>query len=131
MLAAGDERTAFACRLAEKAYKLGNSVWIRVDEDMLASMDDCLWTFKPESFVPHGIAEAATDITSQPVWLLTELPAGQCDLLINLSLRPLQPGNYAQRVAEVVIQDEAILQLTRKQYAAYKALGWALNTHKL
>lgn len=131
VLAAGDERAAFACRLAEKAYKLGNSVWIRVDAEALPSMDECLWTFKPESFVPHGIVAEGADLASLPVWLMTDLPEGHCDLLINLALRPLDPGDHAARVAELVTQDEPILQLTRKQYAVYKALGWTLNTHKL
>jgi DNA polymerase III subunit chi len=131
VLAAGDERTAFACRLAEKAFKLGNSVWIRVDEPMLAHMDESLWTFRPESFVPHAIASPQSDLKSLPVWVVSGLPEGHCDLLINLAMQPMDPDTKAARVAELVTQEDAILQLTRKQYALYKGLGWTLNTHKL
>ena len=46
-------------------------------------------------------------------------------------LKPLEPPQEAGRVVELVTQDAQVLQLTRQQYARYKALNWAINTHKL
>ena len=131
VLPPGEERIHFACRLAEKAYKLGNRVWLRLDETAMAAVDECLWTFKPESFVPHARYTPGA-LLNETVWLISELPANQaCDLLINLALSPLEPPINAGRVAELVNQDADILHLTRSQYSRYKALEWTINTHKL
>ena len=49
-------RRQFACKLAEKAYRLKNTVHIvagsRADAERL---DELLWTFRDGSFVPHHI----------------------------------------------------------------------------
>ncbi|MEY4590396.1 MAG: hypothetical protein RL497_2472 [Pseudomonadota bacterium] len=133
VLPAGEDRNHFACRLVEKAYKLGNRVWLRLDETAVAGMDEQLWHFKPESFVPHAVYPPGTaGANLDAVWLLSALPADQtCDLLINLARTPLEPPGNAGRVAELVNQDTEILTLTRQQYARYKALNWTINTHKL
>lgn len=132
VLPAGEERALFACRLIEKAYKLGNSVWVRLDVQEIDSMDTYLWTFKPESFVPHAAYNPSADLTSEVVWLVNDLPAGQCDMLVNLALSPLEPPTTtAGRIVEIVNQDAQILQLTRNQYSRYKTLEWTINTHKL
>ncbi|HEY6530188.1 MAG TPA: DNA polymerase III subunit chi [Cellvibrionaceae bacterium] len=132
VLPASEDRIHFACRLVEKAYKMGNSVWLRVDEQAIAAIDESLWTFKPESFVPHAAYNPAAQLTDCPVWLVTHLlPDGQCDLLVNLASQPLEPSTNAGRVAELVTQQADVLQLTRHQYARYKALEWTINTHKL
>ncbi|HMW49980.1 MAG TPA: DNA polymerase III subunit chi [Cellvibrionaceae bacterium] len=131
VLPAGEERHHFACRLIEKAYKLGNKVWLRLDEQQLAALDDALWTFKPEAFVPHAAFGPDAKLEDCPVWLMTQLPDGDCDLLVNLASTPLEPPPSAGRVVELVTQDAHILQLTRQQYARYKALNWVINTHKL
>jgi DNA polymerase III subunit chi len=131
VLPAGEDRIHFACRLVEKAYKMGNSVWLRVDEQAIAAVDESLWTFKPESFVPHAAYNQHAQLADCPVWLMTELPDGQCDLLVNLASQPLEPPTNAGRVAELVNQQADVLQLTRHQYARYKALEWTINTHKL
>lgn len=121
----------FACKLIEKAYKLGNSVWVRLDAQEIAAMDTYLWTFKPESFVPHAAYNPSANLTSEAVWLVNDLPAGQCDMLVNLALSPLEPPTTAGRIVEIVNQDAQILQLTRNQYSRYKTLEWTINTHKL
>lgn len=131
VLPAGEAREHFACRLIEKAYKLGNRVWLRLDEAMLAELDTQLWTFKPESFVPHEVYTPGAQLDGCPVWLITALPAGDCDLLVNLALSPLEPPQNVGRVVELVTQDAQILQITRQQYARYKGLNWDINTHKL
>ncbi len=146
VLPAGEERHLFACRLVEKAYKLGNKVWLRLDESALEQLDTSLWAFRPESFVPHQVFKAGASLADCPVWLMTQLPGEDsgredsapgnplpinCDLVVNLATRPLAPPANVGRVVELVSQEAHILQLTRQQYARYKALNWVINTHKL
>jgi DNA polymerase-3 subunit chi len=40
--------------LLEKTLAKGWRALVKLPEDMLAEMDDLLWTFRDESFLPHG-----------------------------------------------------------------------------
>ncbi|MEA2080825.1 MAG: DNA polymerase III subunit chi, partial [Pseudomonadota bacterium] len=52
-------RISFACRLADKAYRLGNRVFIHTESaEQSRRLDDLLWTFQQNSFVPHAIYQA-------------------------------------------------------------------------
>ena len=134
LLPPGGTRQAFACRLVEKVYKLGQSIWLRLDAADLLDMEQALWVFKPESFIPHQIFNSSATLANCPVWLINAdqtLPQAPCDLLINLALTPLQPGSNVARIAEIVPQDETIRRITRQQYTVYKALEWQMTTHTL
>ena len=63
-------------QLVGKALTAGHRIVVRSDDPgMLAKIDSALWSFAPDSFVPHGIdSEIGPDrIASQPV-LLTAAP---------------------------------------------------------
>src|SRR3569832_2056639 len=52
--ASTDGRERLACRLADKAYRLGHEVYIHArDRQHAARLDELLWTFRAGSFVPH------------------------------------------------------------------------------
>ena len=124
-------RLLFACRLAEKVYRLDNSVYIHAPSQAdAARLDDLLWTFRDGSFVPHEVvssnkAEAPVTIGALPP------AAGDIELLINLA--DDIPANSADlpRIAEIVSNDESSRQLSRQRYARYRELGHTLETHKL
>jgi len=47
-------RALLACRLADKAYSLGHTVYVLAgSEAQAAALDDLLWTFRQDSFIPH------------------------------------------------------------------------------
>lgn len=55
--------------LLEKTLARGWHALVRSpDEDRLASLDQLLWTWKDESFLPHGLASAG-DADKQPILL--------------------------------------------------------------
>jgi DNA polymerase-3 subunit chi len=122
-------RQLFACRLAEKAYRLKNSVHIRtMDNGLAAKIDGLLWTFRDGSFVPHEIAAAGV-APEAPVTIGTT--AAGCDLLINLSDNvPTDIGAFA-RIAEIVSSDEDSRRLSRKRFTAYRDQGHTLDTHNI
>ena len=126
-------RQQFACRLAEKAYRLDNSVHIHVaDAETLQKIDDLLWTFRDGSFVPHETLSSATDVSESPVTIgCDDLPGKDCDLLINLG--DTVPASVASfpRVAEVVTSDEDSKTLSRHRFVDYRDQGHTLDTHKL
>ena len=135
ILAQADERArqTLACKLAEKAWRLDNSVYIharsRADAEHL---DELLWTFRDGSFVPHGVVGRDDDTGDSPIMIgCDDATLDNRDLLINLcdDIPPCVEG--FPRVAELVTSDENCRSLSRKRYAVYRDQGHELNTHKL
>jgi len=135
VLAKADERARhmLACKLAEKAWRLENTVYIHAktpgDADRL---DELLWTFRDGSFVPHGLAGRNDGTECSPVMIgCDDVGPGTRDLLINLcdQIPPFIEG--FPRVAELVTSDETCREASRKRYAVYREQGHELNTHKL
>jgi DNA polymerase III subunit chi len=132
--AAAKQRWAFACRLTEKAYL--KDLKIVIVNDTLAdakALDELLWTFNEQSFIPHRICldEQSMD-PATPIHLTVEptaLPAA--DLLVNLAQRlPAQLERYA-RIAEIIDADEERRRLGRERFKAYRDLKLTLETHQI
>jgi len=126
-------RQLFACRLAEKAYKLNNRVHVHVaGRDTAQRLDDLLWTFRDGSFVPHEILSSTT---GEPAATGTigcdDLPAGGCDLLINLGDALPAGASSFPRIAEVVTSDEDCKSRSRQRFVDYRDQGHTLDTHNL
>jgi len=126
-------RQTFACRLAEKAYHLNNSVHIHAaSRDDAERIDELLWTFRDGSFVPHERISGTGDAADSPVTIGCEDEFVEPrDLLINLSDDiPACAGTFP-RVAELVTSDDDCKQLSRKRFATYREQGHSLETHNL
>ena len=125
-------RRRFACRLAEKAYRLQHSVHIlTADEPASRELDDLLWTFRDGSFVPHEISGDSGGEPQAPVTIGPTPPAARRpDLLINLG-EDLPGQDDMPRVVEIVTADDASRAQSRRRYARYRELGHTLETHKL
>jgi DNA polymerase-3 subunit chi len=126
-------RQHFACRLAEKAYRLDNRVHIQVaNHESLQKLDDLLWTFRDGSFVPHEIMGTSPQEHGSPVTIGCDSPVDtDCDLLINLSESIPESAASFPRVAEVVTSDESSKTQSRQRFVDYRKQGHTLNTHKL
>ncbi len=123
-------RTVFACKLAEKAYRLDNTVHIHVDDaSAMRELDELLWTFRDGSFVPHHCI--GDDALDSPVTIGCDRGVTARQLLINLSSElPDFAADY-ERVAEVVSADDDSKQTSRERYGRYRDQGHTLETHKL
>lgn len=125
-------RQLLACRLTEKAYRLGHTVYIRTDSPAQSRiMDDLLWMFRAGSFVPHAIGGEKQGAQT-PVLLGHENePLHLDDVLINLS--PEVPAGFDrfERVIELVDHEETVRQAGRRRYRFYQENDYALTTHKL
>ncbi len=135
VLAATDERARhiLACKLAEKAWRLENTVYIHAKDRADAErLDELLWTFRDGSFVPHGLAGRNDGTEVSPIMIgYDDQGIGVRDLLINLcdEIPPFVEG--FPRVAELVTSDETCRQASRKRYASYRDQGHELTTHNL
>lgn len=130
---AAEARHQLACRIADKAYQQDHKIYIHTASAQEASlMDDLLWTFRQNSFLPHGQygteeqADCAIVIGHQ-----TNIPDVSKDVLINLA--PEVPLFFSQfeRVAEMISEDETQKQHGRERYRFYRDRGYELNTHQL
>lgn len=134
LLAAAGEasRQLFACRLAEKAYRLKLTVHIQAaDSEHARQLDDLLWTFRDGSFVPHELVRGEVPAGTAPVTIGSSDQDAAADLLINLTDELPAGLNSFPRVAEIVTSDEHCRQSSRKRYADYRSRGHNLQTHEL
>ncbi|HKT71352.1 MAG TPA: DNA polymerase III subunit chi [Steroidobacteraceae bacterium] len=124
-------RLKLACRLAEKAYLAAQHVLLWHDDSQeLKVLDELLWTFADGSFVPHDLA--ATAVTEAPVVLATgAFPAGQFDMIINLSTELPPDLERTRRVAEIIDGDEARRRAGRMRFKAYRERGLQPASHNI
>lgn len=124
------QRLQVAVRLADKAFQRGHRIFINaVDEGQARQLDDLLWTYRPASFLPHGLHGEEQSNTIAIGW--GQEPQGHNDLLINLRLEIPAFFSRFSRVAEVVTQDPASLEALRRSWTFYKERGYQLEKHDL
>ncbi len=131
------------CQLTEKAYLQNNFVNIYCQSAKQTNiLDELLWKFKPDSFLPHitlaNITQQKIDDFHYPVLIngSDSIPDGfnpdkLSELLINLTNST--PGFFSQfhRLAEIVDKDEKSRQHARERFRFYKERGYVLATHNV
>lgn len=125
-------REHLACRLTEKAFSLGNKIFIHTASDQQSThVDKLLWTYRAGSFLPHKI-HAGTNNEPCAILIGHDVePEANTDVLINLAQEvPLFFSRF-DRVAELVNADQAVKAQARKRYKFYNERGYELETHKL
>ena len=123
-------RNTLACKLAEKAWRLENTIHIHTMTQADAMhLDELLWTFRDGSFVPHELAGSGR---SAPVTIGHGDEAVEArDLLITLCDEIPPFAESFPRVAELVSGEENCRQKSRERYAIYRDNGHKLETHKI
>jgi DNA polymerase-3 subunit chi len=127
-----DDPARIACRLTEKAYRLGHRVYLLAPDPATATeLDELLWTFSQGSFVPHTLADAA-GADDQPVLIgHAEPPAAFHDVLVSLANEVPAWFTRFTRVAELVGADDASKAQARERFRFYRERGYPLDTHRL
>lgn len=126
------QRLRFACRLAEKVYKLNQRIHAHVpDENIARALDELLWTFRQGSFVPHEIVtEGRTP--DAPVTIGSRAGEGPAaELLINLADEV--PAGFARygRIAEIIDGSPAGREAGRQRHRYYRQQGLEPETHEV
>ena len=128
-------RTKLVCKLAEKAFRHDKAVFIHSDDTaLLKQLDDELWQFRPDSFVPHRLLasdEIANKTDADPVQLSDGEPGNDRHVLINLSSEVPPFFSRFERTLEVVNQAENVRDAGRERYRFYKERGYPLHHHKM
>lgn len=123
----------FCCRLAEKAWKLGNTIFIRTENEQQAQhLDNLMWTYSDDSFLPHAMEENNTQKTDTPIIIGSKTePASAFDLMINLANDTPEHCNRYTRIAEIINEDETIKTQGRLRYSQYDENQYPLNHHNI
>ena len=127
-------RLRLACGLAERAYRAGEHVLVRVDGDAaLAELDALLWTFGDGTFVPHDrlAADGAPAQQEAPVSLTAgALPPSLAAWPVLIDLALAQPpaarapgGALPARIVEIIDADDDRRRLGRERFRAYRDAG--------
>lgn len=128
-----DSAELITCRLIDKAYQLGHTVFVCCDNSAEAArIDELLWTYKDDSFVPHHLqGEGPEPPPPVQIGFGTTAPQGFHDVLLNLS--PTVPTFHTRfrRIIEVVLNDEASKTISRQHYRAYRNQNFQLHTHSI
>ena len=126
-------RDAAACRIAETAWRRGHRVHLHTgSEEAARRLDDLLWTWRDESFVPHALSgpeEAPENVAVTLGW--GALPGFADDVLVNLD--PAVPAGFERfaRVLEVVGGGDPARAAGRERFRHYRGHGCEPLTHRL
>lgn len=129
---ARDNRYQFTCRLVDKIHGQGRRVYIHAGSGAeVQHLDRLLWTFREQSFIPHGrVGDADPELT--PVLLGWQGdPREEDDVLINLASEVPEFFSRFDRVAEVMDSDPEVRRAGRKRFHFYRDRGCPLKTHEI
>lgn len=126
------EKERFICRLIEKIWLQDYRVYVFTESaEQTRRLDDLLWTFKQDSFVPHDSYPEVIQSTS-PIYLshASTLTDSHWNVLVNLSNQVPEFFNQFMRIAEIIAND-ANREVGRTHYRFYREQGLELNTHDI
>ena len=125
------EPLKLVCELARKANDTSQYTLVLArDAAQAEELDELLWSFDPDAYIPHQIAGSDADDEATPVLIVapgTEAPPRP--LVVNL--RDQAWTAPCERVLEVVPADPAARGPLRERWKQYQALGYALNKHDM
>ena len=118
------------CELARKAHDAGQ--WTLVlarDQAQAEALDDLLWAFDEDAYVPHQLAGDEEDDLAPVLIATPAMDVPMRPLLINL--REAAVDGSFERVLVVVPADESARGPLRERWKAYKARGFELNKYDM
>jgi DNA polymerase-3 subunit chi len=127
------DRFLLTCRLVERILAgEGMRVYIHVPDGQQAQhLDKLLWTFREQSFIPHGLL-GDTDPHLTPVLIGSDAgPEQEDQVLVNLALAVPEFFGRFERLCEPVDQNSAVRAAGRERFRYYRDRGYELHHHKI
>lgn len=122
-------KIAYACRLVRKARAAEcKIVLLGKDRGELTQLDQLLWSFSEQDFIPH--VHAGDPLAAQTPVILTDSEAVELPhhhVLINLSGNTPEHFARFERMFEIISSDEADKAAGRDRYRFYKERGYPLS----
>lgn len=125
------EPLRLVCELARKANDAGLFTLVLArDQAQAEELDELLWSFDDEAYIPHQIA--GEDMDEEEALVLIAVPGSPAPsrpLVINLRDDPYLAE--CDRVLEVVPAEPEAREPLRERWRQYKALGFDLNKYDM
>lgn len=123
------DKIAYACRLVRKARAANcQIVLLAADRNQLAALDEALWTFSEQDFLPHVMA--GDTLAAQTPIVLTDNDAAELphhQILINLSGTTPNYFEQFERMFEIISSNDADKTAGRNRYRSYQQRGYPLT----
>jgi DNA polymerase III subunit chi len=121
-----------ACLVTDKIYRLDLRCYIHTESEQQAKqIDDLLWTFQQNNFLPHELYSPTESQTAPILIGYAQQPELDFEVLVNLTKAVPVFFNQFKRVAEIVGEDESQKQIARSRYLYYKENGYELYSHDM
>ncbi|WP_235971687.1 DNA polymerase III subunit chi [Azohydromonas caseinilytica] len=128
------DKIGYCCRLLRKGYRQQVRMVVAGSADVLARLDQALWLFDVQSFIPHRRLKAGEAVPPAlwrtPIWLIepgAEPP--QQGVLLNLGPAVVPGFERFERLIEVVGLDEEDRMAARQRWRAYETQGLRITHH--
>lgn len=112
--------------LLSKALERGHKIIVKMaDAAAVEKMNEHLWTFNPNSFLPHGSAKDG-NAEMQPVWLTAEdeNPSGADVLIVGVGAQSDMQCDFKLCCEMLNGHDEQAIAAARGRWKAYKEKGF-------
>ncbi|MGH8122391.1 MAG: DNA polymerase III subunit chi [Rudaea sp.] len=125
-----DDPLLLVCELAKKAFDGGHPALILArSADQADQLDEKLWEFDADAFIPHQIAGDEDDAITPVLIVPPDTRTADRTLVINLR-DECAPGLF-ERVLEVVPADEGQRLGSRARWKTYKTAGFEIAKHDM
>ncbi len=126
-----EEPLLLVCELARKAFEAGlYTLVLTRDAAQAEALDDLLWSFDPDAYIPHQIAGSDEDEDEAAVLIATpDSDVALRPLVINLRDGVVE-GTF-DRVLEVVPADPAARGPLRERWKHYQSRGFDVKKHDM
>jgi len=131
------DKLAYSCRLLRKARAGGAKIMVTAEPNLLAQLDQMLWTFSNTEFLPHCRADAdPATLVLTPIVLATspsDPPFTGCPHGVLVNLGQVVPEGFErfERFIELVSSAEEDRLSARQRWTYYKDRGYVLKKYDL
>ncbi|MFT4019989.1 MAG: DNA polymerase III subunit chi [Acinetobacter sp.] len=116
-----------ACRLSRKILNQAQKIWwYCTDVTQQQLLDELLWSFDHNSFIPHGI-----DDLKASVCISANLPEQGTWIIFNFDSQALNPQDTFEHIIEIVENEESAKIIGREKFKQYRQFGIHPRTFKL
>lgn len=111
--------------ILEKAYQADNRIIVKMsDEKEVERMNDILWTYRPDKFLPHG-SKKNGNAPNQPIWLTDkeEKPNGANVIILTQNTTSDTISEYEMCCEMLDGRDENAVIQARQRWKEYQKDG--------
>ncbi len=125
-----EEPLRLVCELVRKSHDSGQPTLVLArDREQAEAIDDLLWAFDDEAYIPHQIAGDDEDDLAPVLIATPDMDVPMRPLVLNL--RDAVVDGAFERVLEVVPADDSAREPLRERWKQYKARGFDVNKHDM